>query len=102
LRKLAGSFSAVDSGAAAAEITERINALPADLLLDAGVSAGTSGEVSFIEAAGADRVKIGVASDVNKRFGQLAASFPGPLKLLGRVICLPARQDISWKPYCPP
>ncbi|MGH7140454.1 MAG: GIY-YIG nuclease family protein [Pirellulales bacterium] len=41
------------------------------------------GEVYFIEAVGADRVKIGVSSDVGKRFKQLAASFPGPLRLLG-------------------
>jgi hypothetical protein len=55
------------------------------LRTDVGVCAGTSGDVYFIEAIGVDRVKIGVSSDVGKRFGQLASSFPGPLKLLGRT-----------------
>ena len=85
LRKLAGSLLAAAAGAQAAELAERINALAADLLLDVGACAGTSGEVYFIEAVGADRVKIGVSSDVGKRFGQLAAAFPGPLSLLGKA-----------------
>ena len=85
LRKLAGSLSAVGAGACVAEITARINALAADLLLDVGVCRNTLGEVYFIEAVGADRVKIGVSSDVGKRFRQLAASFPGPLRLLGKA-----------------
>ncbi|HET6881506.1 MAG TPA: GIY-YIG nuclease family protein [Pirellulales bacterium] len=85
LRKLAGSLSAAAAGAHAAEFVERINALATDLLLDVGICAGTSGEVYFIEAVGADHVKIGISSDVGRRFDQLAASFPGPLKLLGRI-----------------
>jgi hypothetical protein len=73
------------AGARAVELAERINALATDFLLDVGACAGTSGEVYFIEAVGADRVKIGVSGDVDKRFGQLAASFPGPLTLLGKT-----------------
>jgi hypothetical protein len=69
----------------AAELAERINALASDLLLDVGVGPGSSGDVYFIEAVGADRVKIGVSRNVEQRFSQLAASFPGPLKLLGKV-----------------
>jgi len=85
LRKLARSLSAACAGACIAEITDRMNALATDLLLDMGISANTSGEVYFIEAVGAERVKIGVSGDVDKRFDQLAASFPGPLRLLGKV-----------------
>ena len=95
LRKLAGEVVAKAGGEHAAELAERINALAADLLLDVGggsggqcggtVGGGTAGEVYFIEPVGADRVKIGVSQDVGKRFGQLAASFPGPLVLLGKV-----------------
>ncbi|HET6884182.1 MAG TPA: GIY-YIG nuclease family protein, partial [Pirellulales bacterium] len=85
LRKLAGSLSALGGGACLADVAARISALATDLLLDTGISASTSGEVYFIEAVGADRVKIGVSGDVGKRFDQLAASFPGPLKLLGRI-----------------
>ena len=85
LRKLAGWLVATAADKHASALSERINTLAADLLLDVGVCAGTSGEVYFIEAVGADRVKIGVSGDVDKRFAQLAASFPGPLKLLGKV-----------------
>jgi Meiotically up-regulated gene 113/Protein of unknown function (DUF3102) len=85
LRKLAGAVAAMAAGAHAAHLAERINALAADVLLDAGEGGAASGEVYFIEAVGADRVKIGVSQDVGKRFRQLAASFPGPLGLLGRV-----------------
>ena len=90
LRKLAGWLVATAAGgraagARAAELAERINALATDFLLDVGVGASTSGEVYFIEAVGAERVKIGVSGDVDKRFGQLAASFPGPLRLLGKA-----------------
>ena len=95
LRKLAGTVAAMAGGEHAAELAERIKALAADLLLDVGEGSGgqcggsergaTAGEVYFIEAVGADRVKIGVSQDVAKRFGQLAASFPGPLVLLGKV-----------------
>ena len=85
LRKLAGAVAGLAAGAHAARLAERINALATDLLLDAGECGGTSDEVYFVEAVGADRVKIGVSRDVGKRFGQLAASFPGPLRLLGRV-----------------
>jgi hypothetical protein len=85
LRKLAGWLVATPAGASAAELAERINALATDFLFDVGVGAGTSGEVYFIEAVGAERVKIGVSGDVDKRFGQLAASFPGPLRLLGKA-----------------
>jgi hypothetical protein len=85
LRKLAASLLATAASAHAGQLAERINSLAADLLLDAGVCGSTSGEVYFIEAVGADRVKIGVSSDVGKRFAQLAASFPGPLTLLGKA-----------------
>ena len=85
LRKLAGEVAGRGSGNHAAELVERINALAADLLLDLGEGSSASGEVYIIEAVGADRVKIGVSQDVGKRFGQLAASFPGPLVLLGKV-----------------
>jgi hypothetical protein len=84
LRKLAGWLLATAAGAPAAELAERINALATDFLLDVG-GASTSGEVYFIEAVGAERVKIGVSGDVDKRFGQLAAAFPGPLRLLGKA-----------------
>ena len=85
LRKLAGEVAERGSGNHAAELVERINALATDLLLDLGEGCSASGEVYFIEAVGADRVKIGVSREVGKRFNQLAVSFPGPLALLGKV-----------------
>jgi hypothetical protein len=84
MRKLAAVFSAT-GGDHAPELAERINALATDLLLDVGVCRSSTDDVYFIEAVGADRVKIGVSRNVEQRFSQLAASFPGPLKLLGAV-----------------
>ena len=110
LRKLAGEVAAIAggtdraaSGNHAAELVERINALAADLLLDLGEGSsadygGTGAEVYFIEAVGADRVKIGVSRAVSKRFKQLAVSFPGPLALLGKVAGGRAREkSLHWR-----
>ena len=109
LRKLAGEVAAIAGGTDraagkhAAELAERINALATDLLLDLGEGGsaehgGTGGEVYFIEAVGADRVKIGVSRAVGKRFNQLAVSFPGPLALLGKVAGGRAREkSLHWR-----
>jgi hypothetical protein len=84
LRKVARSLAA-SQAACAVDMASRIHTLATDFLLDAGLGPSTRGDVYFVEAVGAERIKIGVSCDVPGRFSQLAASFPGKLVLLGAV-----------------
>lgn len=88
LEQLAEHLAAQPEADAEAHVIGRVRALAADIHMDhsAGCPADAPGQVVyFVEAVGAERVKIGTAADAPSRIADLRTACPLPLRLLGTV-----------------